>query len=500
MREVYNWILGRLSTADWADVRLVLPYVVVAVVVLLLHRRHLDLLRVGDDEAADARRAGRPGAPRRRDRGATLGTAAVVSVSGLIGFVGIIVPHAVRLVAGSSYRRLLPLSLMFGAAFLILADIPGAGAHDPAETPIGVVTAFLGAPFFIVVLRDRGAATMSSLELRGVGVRYGRARSPWRRSRDLVAVRGVARPDRPQRRRQVVAAAGRRRARRVDRRGRRRRRTAVAAVAGGGGPRSSPTCRRRRSMPDDMTGFEYVLLGRTPYVGYFGTESRHDQAMVGDVLERLDLRSSPTRRLGTLSGGERQRLVIARALAQEAPILLLDEPTSALDIGHQQQALSSSPGCAREHGLTVVSAMHDLTLAGLYSDRLALLHEGQSWPAGRPPRCCSAETLAEFYGVRVSVHHEPDGTVVVIPRRVSPVGVETPRAQCDSEVRSGLEPGVAARGSGRPRPDPTSPRKYGWTGPGSSSAGCTTRHVRSTTSSRAKRRGEPSMASPSSRS
>jgi iron complex transport system permease protein len=89
---------------------------------------------------------------------ATMCTAAVVSVSGLIGFVGIVVPHAVRLLAGSSYRRLLPLSLVIGAAFLIRADIPGRVLQNPAETPIGVVTAFLGAPFFIVVLRTRKVA------------------------------------------------------------------------------------------------------------------------------------------------------------------------------------------------------------------------------------------------------------------------------------------------------------------------------------------------------
>lgn len=154
IREVYGWILGRLTTADWADVRLVLPYVVLSSAVLLLHRRHLDVLRVGDDEAAAL------GTQVRRVRlavviAATLGTAAVVSVSGLIGFVGIVVPHFIRLLTGASYRRLLPLSLIVGAAFLILADIPGRVLQDPAETPIGVVTAFLGAPFFIVVLRTR---------------------------------------------------------------------------------------------------------------------------------------------------------------------------------------------------------------------------------------------------------------------------------------------------------------------------------------------------------
>jgi iron complex transport system permease protein len=154
IREVYSWILGRLTTASWGDVRLVLPYVVVSGAVLLLHRRHLDVLRVGDEEAAAL------GTQVTRVRltvviAATMGTAAVVSVSGLIGFIGIIVPHFVRLVAGASYRRVLPLSVVLGAAFLVLADIPGRVLQDPAETPIGVVTAFFGAPFFILVLRTR---------------------------------------------------------------------------------------------------------------------------------------------------------------------------------------------------------------------------------------------------------------------------------------------------------------------------------------------------------
>lgn len=154
VRQVYSWILGRLSSATWGDVRLVLPYVVVSAAVLLAHRRLLDVLRVGEDEAQSL------GARVDRIRltvviAATLGTSAVVSVSGLIGFVGIVVPHLVRLVAGASYRRLLPLSILVGAAFLIVADVPGRVLSDPAETPIGVVTAFLGAPFFILVLRSR---------------------------------------------------------------------------------------------------------------------------------------------------------------------------------------------------------------------------------------------------------------------------------------------------------------------------------------------------------
>lgn len=170
-------------------------------------------------------------------------------------------------------------------------------------------------------------------------------------------------------------------------------------------------------LPDDMTGAEYVMLGRTPHVGYFGMPGRSDRAMVDDVIDRLDLGPLATRRLGALSGGERQRLVIGRALATEAPILLLDEPTSALDIGHQQQALELVARLSNDHGLTVISAMHDLTLAGMYSDRLVLLHEGAMVAEGPVAEVLSAETLAEFYGVRVTVHHEADGTVVVVPRR-----------------------------------------------------------------------------------
>jgi len=157
VRQVYSWILGRLSSATWGDVRLIFPYVVLSTGVLLMHRRLLDVLRVGDDEASAL------GTNVRRVRlvvvlAATLGTSAVVAVSGLIGFVGIIVPHAVRLVAGASYRKVLPLSVLLGAAFLVFADIPSRVLANPAETPIGVVTAFFGAPFFLFLLRTRNTS------------------------------------------------------------------------------------------------------------------------------------------------------------------------------------------------------------------------------------------------------------------------------------------------------------------------------------------------------
>jgi iron complex transport system permease protein len=152
VQEVYSWILGQLETSGWTDVLIVLPYVAVSAAVLLWHRRLLDVLAVGDDEAASL------GVPVARVRllvvvAATLGTAAAVAFSGLIAFVGIIVPHAIRLMAGMSYRVVLPLSLAFGAGFLVLMDLVARTVVAPAQLPIGVVTAFLGAPFFAVVLR-----------------------------------------------------------------------------------------------------------------------------------------------------------------------------------------------------------------------------------------------------------------------------------------------------------------------------------------------------------
>jgi len=155
LRDVYSWILGDLSTAGWYDVLLLLPYAAVTVVVLLTLRRRLDVLAVGDEEATAL------GLDVTRTRllvlaAASLGTAAAVSVSGLIGFVGIIVPNAVRLVGGTSYRSILPLSLVAGGAFLVLADLVARTALAPAELPIGVVTAALGGPFFVAVLRRRG--------------------------------------------------------------------------------------------------------------------------------------------------------------------------------------------------------------------------------------------------------------------------------------------------------------------------------------------------------
>jgi iron complex transport system permease protein len=151
---VYIWLLGSLANASWHSVLIVTPYVVVCIIVCVLAGRALDVMSVGDDEARSL------GLSVRSVRllvvvASSLGTAAIVSVVGLIGFVGIIVPHIVRLLVGTSYRRILPLSVIFGAAFLVLCDTVARTVMAPSELPLGVVTAVIGAPVFVLILSVR---------------------------------------------------------------------------------------------------------------------------------------------------------------------------------------------------------------------------------------------------------------------------------------------------------------------------------------------------------
>ena len=210
---------------------------------ILALRRVLDVLSLGDDEAASL------GVDVRRVRlalvvAATLGTAAAVAVTGLIGFVGIIVPHTIRLLTGVGYRALLPLSVLVGAGFLVLADVVARTVLAPAEIPIGVVTAFFGAPFFALVLRTTQGRNVV-IGLRGVTVELGgRAVVD---GVDAVVERGrVARADRAERRGEDDAAARGRTARPVRGRDRARRPTRARALTVASSRGSSPSCRRSR--------------------------------------------------------------------------------------------------------------------------------------------------------------------------------------------------------------------------------------------------------------
>ncbi|MEL7209295.1 MAG: ABC transporter ATP-binding protein, partial [Actinomycetota bacterium] len=167
-------------------------------------------------------------------------------------------------------------------------------------------------------------------------------------------------------------------------------------------------------LPGAMTVTEYVLLGRTAHLGWLGRESEHDRRVVGDVLRRLDLQAFAARPIRALSGGETQRVVIARALAQETPVLLLDEPTSALDIGHQTGVLELVDQLRQADGLSVLAVMHDLTTAARFSDRLVLLDEGHIVTTGTAAEVLEAERLSTTYRTPLRVR-VIDGELVVLP-------------------------------------------------------------------------------------
>ncbi len=179
---------------------------------------------------------------------------------------------------------------------------------------------------------------------------------------------------------------------------------------------------QKPEFPPAMRAIDYVALGRMPHLGYFGAEGPNDRERSLEFLERLSLGAMAARQLSTMSGGELQRLVLARALAQEAPVLLLDEPTSALDLGRRVEALELVDELRVERGLTVISALHDLTLAAQFADQLALLASGAIVASGRADEVLEEGSLDFHFGTRVRILRTDDGELVVVPRRTHPKG------------------------------------------------------------------------------
>ncbi|MXX43677.1 MAG: ABC transporter ATP-binding protein [Acidimicrobiales bacterium] len=166
-------------------------------------------------------------------------------------------------------------------------------------------------------------------------------------------------------------------------------------------------------IPRGMLVADYVLLGRTPHRSIFAGETSADREVAADVIERLDLVGFGDRAVQSLSGGERQRTVLARALVQQADILLLDEPTTALDLGHQQDVLDLVDALRRERGLTVIATLHDLTLAARYGDQVAILAGGVIAQRGTPGEVLTVANIAEHFDAQVRVIDDPEGPVIV---------------------------------------------------------------------------------------
>jgi iron complex transport system ATP-binding protein len=174
-------------------------------------------------------------------------------------------------------------------------------------------------------------------------------------------------------------------------------------------------------IPPDMTVLEYVLLGRTPHMGYAASPGSADVVSSFAALDRLEITELARRRLGSLSGGECQRTVLARALAQEPRLVVLDEPTSSLDVGAQQQVLDLVSMLRQEDGLTVLTAMHDLTLTAQYADELVLVDDGREVARGSAEDVLTEELIGRHYGASVRVIADPDAGVVIVPVRRAPI-------------------------------------------------------------------------------
>lgn len=176
-----------------------------------------------------------------------------------------------------------------------------------------------------------------------------------------------------------------------------------------------------RQLPAMFTVYDTVLLGRTPYLGWMGKSSPEDHRQVAWALQRTHLTHLATRLVGELSGGEQQRVLLARALVQAAPVLLLDEPTTHLDLQHQSNLLNLLRELAEEQSLALLIVLHDLNLAGYYADRVALLVDGRIRIVGAPADVFTSANLSAAFQVPVQVvAHPAHGTPLVLPDGARP--------------------------------------------------------------------------------
>ena len=169
------------------------------------------------------------------------------------------------------------------------------------------------------------------------------------------------------------------------------------------------------NLPPAFTALDVVILGRTPYLGWLGSEGELDRRLAAEAMDRTETLGLAQRRVGELSGGEQQRLLIARALAQGAPVMLLDEPTAHLDLRHQDRVLKLVRRLTNEQGLSVLLALHDLNLVARYADRVALLSDGRVRKIGQPQAVLTPQELAPVYGIQIHVMTNPfDGKPLVL--------------------------------------------------------------------------------------
>ncbi len=330
----------------------------------------------------------------------------------MIGFVGLIVPHVVRLIWGPDHRFLLPMSAMIGAIFLIIADTLARTLLSPTELPVGIITAFCGAPFFLYLLRrkkdmKRGVG-MNMIQLRAEELVFSYNHKPI-----LDGVNLELRPG------EMVGLVGPNGAGKS---------TLVNLLSRALMPQRghvwlndhtldqlSPEYVARRvavvpqmfDVPTGFTAHEIVMMGRTPHLGWLKSESARDDEIVREAMIATGTWHLANRLVNRLSGGERQRVIFARALAQEPQILLLDEPTAHLDVTHQIEVMDIARRLKQERALAILGVFHDLNLAAQYRDRIILLKDGRVFAAGAPASVITSDILRAVYGIEMCVFPHP---------------------------------------------------------------------------------------------
>ena len=461
-RSAIFWMMGSFSGASWSGTGALALYLIPGACLLLALARPLDLLSIGEDTATHL--------GVRVDRvklvaygGASLLTAASVAVAGVIGFVGLVIPHFLRLLWGEGHRFLLPASALLGAAFMVATDALARTVAAPVEVPVGVLTAFIGVPFFLWVLRrptragQRTAGPPPSAAAAPVPTPVAARTTPF--------APPSTRPPPPPR--QACVAEGLRFTYpgsdrpAVDGVGVHMQAGEITALLGPNGSGKSTVLRmvsgtltpdagtvavldrplgewERRALAREVgvvqqneeiafpiTSRDFVALGRFPYLGNWRREGSTDREAILQAMHICDVMEFSDRPVRSLSGGERQRVRIARALAQEPSILLLDEPTVALDIRHEMAIFELLRGLAGQ-GVAVLIVTHNLNLAARYADRLLLLETGRLVAAGHPGSVLTREVVEAVYRwpVRITPHLGPGpdtGAPQVTPLNVTPI-------------------------------------------------------------------------------
>jgi iron complex transport system permease protein len=394
------WLFGSLSAITMADVLAILPGVLVGLIPLLLRWR-MNVMTLSEEEALTL------GVHTRRVRltviaAATLMTAAVVSVSGVIGWIGLLIPHFARLLVGPDFPRLLPAAMLLGAGYLVAVDTL-ARTIAPLEIPLGVLTAFIGAPFFIWLLavsRPGWQYTMrldvADLAFGYPGKEVGREVTFGLTGGEVLCLLGPNGGGKTTLFKTVLRLL-------IPRHGR---------ITVDGEPIDGWSCEQLARVfgyvPQAQLGVfpftvaEIVLMGRTANIGPFAIPSRRDRAIAEEMLATLGIGHLAARPYTEISGGERQLTLIARALAQQPAILAMDEPTASLDFGNQVRILDEIEQLAGR-GIAVMLSTHDPDHAFLCAHRVALLHHGRLARLGRPDEVITAESLREVYGVQVTI-------------------------------------------------------------------------------------------------